>query len=242
MKKMENKLSFVEVKDLKSFLEKYQDKRSMFVFNFLNSNDIYYFSKEPKFKKTFSRDSINFIDGFVISFFLSLKKFRHIKRLSGPDFTRKFFEIGKMSENKKQLFIGLENSDLKDILIRYPYLKEKDLFCYNPPFIKGIEFSDKEVNKISKLINSKKIDYVWIGLGCPKQNILTYELFKNTGAIFFFNVGAALDFLLEKKKRAPKIFRQLGIEWLYRLITDFKHSKKKVMRSFKAIFCLRCIR
>ena len=42
------------------------------------------------------------------------------------------------------------------------------------------------------------------------------------------NVGAALDFLLEKKKQAPNAVKALGIEWLYRLITDFEHSKKKV--------------
>jgi UDP-N-acetyl-D-mannosaminuronic acid transferase (WecB/TagA/CpsF family) len=44
-----------------------------------------------------------------------------------------------------------------------------------------------------------------------------------------------MDFFLNKKKHSPKFFTKLGIEWLYRLITDFRITKKKAWRSFVAI-------
>jgi N-acetylglucosaminyldiphosphoundecaprenol N-acetyl-beta-D-mannosaminyltransferase len=234
-----DKLSFSEIKDLKQFLKENNSKRE--IFNFINSHDLYFFARDTNFRNTFNENSINSIDGFTISLFLSLKKFRNIGRFTGPDFTKQFFEnqlIGK----EKQLFIGLKDEDLGQISKKYPYLDRKNLFCYNPPYIKSFEFADDEINKMAQLINSKNINYIWVGLGCPKQNFLTDKLFQKTKAQFFFNVGAGLDFLLEKKRRAPKIFSSLGLEWFYRLITDFNHSKKKVLRSLSAIIYLRYIK
>jgi len=91
------------------------------------------------------------------------------------------------------------------------------------------------MEKISRLIVKSEADYVWVCVGCPKQNILTEELYKKTNTRIFFNVGSALDFALEKKKNAPKSFQKVGMEWFYRLITDFEHSKKKVLKSFLAL-------
>lgn len=235
---MEKKLSFTEIRDLESFLKEKVSDPNKYIFNFINSHDLFFFAKDTKFKDTFKDHTINFIDGFVVSLFLSLKNLRRIKRLTGPDFTKQIFE-NKVLPNSRQLFIGLEEEDLTKILKKYPYLKRSNLFCYNPPYIKEGEFSEEEIKKIAEIIKSKKIEYVWIGLGCPKQNFLTDKLFDKTK--LFFNVGAGLDFLLEKKKRAPKIFSTLGLEWFYRLITDFKHSKTKVLRSLKAIIYLRYI-
>jgi len=235
---MGKKLSFIEVKNPHIFLNNLANKKDRLIFNFLNSHDLYFFVKEPEFRDTFDKNSVNFIDGFVISAYLSLLNRRKIKRISGPNFIIDFLKDMEYNQNKKQLFIGLEKKDLKKLVQKFPHLKLKNLFCYNPPYIKDIKFPKKEINKIAKIIKSKKIDFVWIGIGCPKQNILTYDLYYRTKTKYFFNVGAALDFLLEKKKRAPKVIRLFGIEWLYRFITDFKHSKKKVWRSFVSLLYL----
>ena len=92
------------------------------------------------------------------------------------------------------------------------------------------------------LINKSKANCVWVCVGSPKQNILTNSLFDKTKANFFFNVGAALDFILKKKKEAPKLVREMGVEWLYRLITDFKYSRKKVWRSFVGLIYISGVR
>ncbi len=223
----------------KLILNQFQDisgvfkKRNPRVINFLNSHDLYQFHNNQEFNNTFNEDNFNFIDGFILTFFLSIKKLRIIQRLSGPDFIKMFFE-NKLMKNKKHLFIGSEEEHLEVLLKNFSYLRRKDLFSYNPPYVKGNEFPEKEIKKMNSLINSKKIDFVWIGLGCPKQNILTARLISESKAKSYINIGAGLDFIIGKKKRAPKFFRKLGIEWLYRLITDFNHTKKKAWRSFVA--------
>ncbi|MCH8945319.1 MAG: WecB/TagA/CpsF family glycosyltransferase [Nanoarchaeota archaeon] len=227
------KIFFVNGRDKEEYLDKIDKTKQMY--NFLNSHDIYQFKKEPVFRKAVSFKGINFIDGFVISFFLSLINLKKVSRYRGPIFTKEFFE-NKVGKNQKMFFIGLNKEDINNLLKKFPYLKKNNLFYYNPTYIKNIIFSKEEVGKMAKIINDKKIDYVWIGVGCPKQNILSYHLFLKTKKSSFFNVGAALDFLLEKKKESRGFIQKIGLEWLYRLLTDFHHSKKKVWRSLIGSF------
>ena len=209
--------------------------------NFLNLHDIYQASKKLQFRKTLSeKNNINFIDGFIISIYLSLFNFKKVSRVSGPMLTRSILSNPVLSQNKKHFFIGLEKEDVIILQKKFPHLKK--VSSYNPPHIRGLTFSDKEIDKIAKLINQRKPDYVWVGIGCPKQNILSSALIPKTKSQYFLNVGAALDFLLEKKKQAPRVVRVIGVEWLYRLITDFKHSKKKVWRSLIGLRYIRRIK
>lgn len=41
-------------------------------------------------------------------------------------------------------------------------------------------------------------------------------------------VGASIDFLLGLQKRSPKIFQNLGLEWLYRLMMQPKIRYKRI--------------
>ncbi len=205
--------------------------KERFIFNFLNQYTLYIFKKQKIFRETLSKkNNINFIDSFYISFFLSLKYFKKIIRCRGPSFTRSFFENKNFNINKKHFFIGLEEQDLDKFLIIFSHLKRKNLFTYNPQYVKE-KFSNKEINEMAKLIKKSKADDVWLAISSPKQNILANDLFEKTNAKFFFNVGAAFDFILKKKKEAPKIIQQIGLEWFYRFITDFKYSYKKVLGS-----------
>jgi len=211
------------------------------IFNFLNQHDLYYFHKSKLVRKALCSNNVhNFIDGFLISLYLSCKHFKKINRIRGPTFTKEFLNNKKMMGNKKHFFIGLEKKDKKILTKKFPYIEDANIYAYNPPYIKHIKFTKREIKKMSRFINKFNTDYVWMCIGSPKQNILSMDLFKLTKAMYF-NVGAALDFILGKKKEAPHIVRALGLEWLYRLFTDFKHSKRKVRRSLMAIIFLRYV-
>jgi len=219
----------------KGWQEKLSKEKKRKIYNFLNSHDLYQFKNNKLFRESvISDENVNYIDGFMITLYFSVKNLRSIPRLSGPELIKRFFINKELSKKKKHFFIGFEEKELDEFVIRFPYLDRKKLFGYNPPYIKGLEFSKEEIKKMSNIINSKKIDFVWVGVGCPKQNILSKKLFKKTKAKSFFNIGAALDFVLERKSRAPKWIQEIGLEWLYRLVTDFNHTRKKAWKSFVA--------
>lgn len=224
--------SFESLKD--KILNNKIDKKT--IFNFLNSHDIYQYKKTKKFKEALDKENQkNFVDGFFISLILSIKNFKKVFRLRGPRFTYNFLKDNKLNNNKKHFFVGLEKQELEKIS-ENSSLNRKRLYNYNPPFIRDIEFPKDEIDRIVKEINKVKPDFLWITIGCPKQNILSMNLYDKIETDYIFNVGAALDFFIGKKKQAPKIVQELGIEWLYRLMTDFKHTYKKVWRSLLGSF------
>jgi N-acetylglucosaminyldiphosphoundecaprenol N-acetyl-beta-D-mannosaminyltransferase len=226
---MKQKLIFQSRNKKNSFKFLKSNKQKLFL-NFLNLHDMYQFNKEPIFKKSLLENkNINFIDGFIISAYLSLVNLKKVPRIRGPTFTKDFLSNPNLSKDKTHFFIGLEKQDLKKLQKKFSHLKKAS--AYNPSYIKELKFPNEEIKKITSLINKARADCIWVGIGCPKQNILSSELSEKTNAQYFMNVGAALDFLLGKKTEAPLIIRKLGIEWLYRLMTDFKYSKKKVWRS-----------
>jgi N-acetylglucosaminyldiphosphoundecaprenol N-acetyl-beta-D-mannosaminyltransferase len=203
------------------------------ILNFLDSHTIYHSAKNPLFKECLANENtINCIDGFPISFFLSVKSLRRIPRNRGPTFTRHFLN-SERSRDAKHFFIGLDEKDCKKLKKKLPHLKF--VCAHNPPYIKDIKFPESEIELMARKINKENPDFVWVGIASPKQNILSRELFEKTNAKYFINIGAALDFLLDKKEEAPLFVRELGIEWFYRLISDFKYCRKKVLRAFIAM-------
>jgi N-acetylglucosaminyldiphosphoundecaprenol N-acetyl-beta-D-mannosaminyltransferase len=225
-----NSISFRKLKNL--MLDGLFSKK--IIFNFLNSHSAYHYLKTREYyERVKEKYNFNLIDGFVLSVL------SHGKRLQGPEFSRKLLEDSQLTRDRFHFFVGFEEEDLDLLEKEFPTLRKENMECYNPPFISGTyEFSKKEVEKIKKLINKKKRDYVWVGVGSPKQEILANDLYKGTKTRFFFCVGAAFDFLTKKKKEAPKIIRNLGIEWLYRLINDFNHSSKKAWHSLIGTFLI----
>lgn len=67
-------------------------------------------------------------------------------------------------------------------------------------------------------------------MGSGKQEIWIWnnrEKFKNIGVCI--GVGGTLDIWAGKKKRAPKLVQNLGLEWLYRVIIE----PKRIFRVLK---------
>lgn len=222
-----NSISFEKLRKL--ILKNFFKKKT--IFNFCNSNDFYHFKTNKLYLEKYSRkQNFNLIDGFMVSLYLGEK------RLRGPEFTQRFFEDKELLKNKKHFFIGFEKKDLNLLVKKKPILNKKNLWSYNPPYIKDIVFSKKEIQKIMKLVNKRKVDYLWIGIGAPKQTIMANQIYDKVNSKFIFNVGAAFDFVTEKKKEAPRFIQKIGLEWLFRLITDFKYPKKKIYQSLLGTF------
>jgi len=90
---------------------------------------------------------------------------------------------------------------------------------YSPPFRPLTEEEDAEV---CEMINRAKPDFLWIGLGSPKQDVWISEHREKIRGTIMIASGALFDFLSGRIKQAPVWIRQSGFEWLYRLTKDFR--------------------
>lgn len=61
---------------------------------------------------------------------------------------------------------------------------------------------------------------LFVGMGSPRQEFWLADHLRATGAGAGIGVGGSFDVLGGRVERAPRAFRRLGLEWLYRLIQE----------------------
>lgn len=81
-------------------------------------------------------------------------------------------------------------------------------------------FTDEEENKIIEEINNKGTEVLFVALGAPKQEKWIYKNRNKLKVKIAMGVGGSFDVIAGKAKRAPYLYRKLGLEWLYRLIKE----------------------
>jgi len=69
-------------------------------------------------------------------------------------------------------------------------------------------------------INEAEPDFVWVGLGMPKQEKWMAEHVGKIHATALIGVGAAFALHAGTKPRAPVWMQHAGLEWLFRLMTE----------------------
>ncbi len=68
-------------------------------------------------------------------------------------------------------------------------------------------------------------DIVFVCLGTPSQEILISELLPISPRTLFIGLGGSADIYSGTKRRAPKVFRKMGLEWLYRILSEPRRIK-----------------
>lgn len=180
--------------------------------------------KDPEFK-----DIVNSTDLFVPDGISLIWTARHLgfplkKRVSGPDLMEEFFKATSQ-KGYTNFFYGDTEETLEQLTEKlsadFPDLKVTG--SYSPPFR---SLTQEEDTKIVDIINQKKPDVLWIGLGLPKQERWIFEHRDKLDVSVVVGIGAAFKFLSGKVKRAPTWIGECGFEWLWR----FVHEPRKLWR------------
>ena len=96
---------------------------------------------------------------------------------------------------------------------------------YSPPFR---ALSSEEDNEVIEKINETNPDFVWIGLGAPKQEKWTYTHWNELNIhCHVGTIGAVFDFFAGTAKRAPQWWQDHSLEWLYRLMIEPKRMWRR---------------
>ena len=95
---------------------------------------------------------------------------------------------------------------------------------YSPPFR---TLSEEEDQAVCDMINAAQPDFLWIGLGSPKQDVWIQQHKDKLQGCILMPSGATFDFFSGRIRQAPKWIRDLGIEWLFRLTQDFRRLWKR---------------
>lgn len=84
----------------------------------------------------------------------------------------------------------------------------------------------KNKDKIFEHISQLQPDIVLVALGIPAQEKLIYRHLDSFSKGILVGVGGSFDVMSGTKKRAPKFFIKLNLEWLYRILKEPSRLKR----------------
>lgn len=89
-------------------------------------------------------------------------------------------------------------------------------------------FTDEEEQAIIADINQCQPDLLLVALGFPKQEIWIQKYKAELRVKVAIGVGGSFDVLAGRVKRAPQIWQNLRLEWLYRLLQEPSRIKRQL--------------
>lgn len=90
-------------------------------------------------------------------------------------------------------------------------------------------FDDRQEHANIDIINRTGADCVWVGLGCPRQELWMQRYRGSLHCTAVLGVGAAFDFLAGTKPQAPRWMQRSGLEWLFRLISEPRRLARRYL-------------
>ncbi len=165
-------------------------------------------------------------DGGPLSTVGQKRGYKNMERTTGPSLMGEIFKIS-VKNGYRHYFYGSTEETLRllnqNLMSNYPGIQIVGM--YSPPFRPMTKEEDKAIT-IS--INDAKPDFVWVGLGAPKQEMW---MAAHQGRIdgLMLGVGAGFDYYAEKIKRAPIWMQKHNLEWVYRLVQDPKRLFKRYL-------------
>lgn len=99
-------------------------------------------------------------------------------------------------------------------------------YDFAPPFR---PLTPAEDNNVVAAINDSGVHILFVGIGCPKQEWWMAE-HKDKLHCVMLGVGAAFDFIAGNKKHAPRWMQSIGMEWLFRLLSEPQRLWKRYLK------------
>lgn len=178
-------------------------------------------------------------DGGPLSSVGRKRGFPAMQRTTGPEYMEKILTTSA-EYGYRHYFYGSTDETLRlmceKLRERYPGLQIAG--TYSPPFRPLT--AEEDAAAISR-INDAQADFVWVGLGAPKQE---RWMAQHEGQLhgLMVGVGAGFDYFAGNIKRAPQWMQRCNLEWLYRLLQDPKRLFKRYLYTNVKFIWKACIK
>lgn len=159
-----------------------------------------------------ANENIAYADGFGAVIALRSKGLKAIK-IPGSELWLDI--IDRFQKSKKFYLIGSSSLVIEATIVKlkkdYPSI---EIVGYQNGFLKK---GDKDT--LIEQLKATKPDIIFVAQGSPRQEFLMDELIAIYPALYM-GLGGSFDIYGGDKKRAPKFFLKLQLEWLYRLFKE----------------------
>ena len=155
-------------------------------------------------------------DGIGVVIAVNLLSNKKIARVAGADLMPQICELSLKRKNGIFLFGSTKDVNDKTVDVLKSRFKDINIVGRNDGYV-NLDDMDSLMDKI----NSSKAEILFVALGSPAQEKWISEHKSNLNYVKVIQgVGGTFDALTGNVKRAPKVLRDIHLEWLYRLISQ----------------------
>lgn len=176
------------------------------------------------------------MDGLPLVWYANRVLDAGVSRVCGPDLMLRCLDLGR-EKGWRHYFLGGKPEVLEDLqqMMQAAYPGVRIVGAYSPPFR---PLSEAEDQALVDRINAAEPDFLWVGLGAPKQEKWIASHLGRVRAPVQLGVGAAFDFHSGHVNRAPLWMQKCGLEWFYRMCMDRRLIKRYLTTNpiFLALF------
>lgn len=184
------------------------------VVDFTNTHIVAARRHEPAFRSTTRRVDFFVPDGMPLIWLLNRQGAGLRDRVYGPTFMRRFLEAA--SADQTHFLLGASPACLERLRF--------NLRQWNPGLrIVGAQhgyFRADEEDAVVASINQLSPDFLWVGLGTPKQQEWVERNRDRIRRGVIFMVGFAFDVNAGTKPDAPAWVQRAGLTWLFRILAE----------------------
>ncbi len=200
--------------ELTQFCQRRSQQDQVLSFDFSNTQIITMRKLDARFREDTSRVDYFIPDGMPLIWCLNQQKAKLKDRVYGPAFMKycvthspkphTHYFLGGSEECLNRLKRAFESwqPDVQIIGMRNGYFKEE------------------ESGEIVKEINQLSPDFIWVGLGTPKQQAWIHRHKESIERGMMMAVGFAFDVNAGTKPDAPMWMQNLGLGWLFRMLSE----------------------
>ncbi|MGD0745621.1 MAG: WecB/TagA/CpsF family glycosyltransferase [Verrucomicrobiota bacterium] len=200
-----------------------------FAVDFTNTHIVTLRRHDPEFRKITSRFDYFIPDAMPLIWCLNCQRPRLRDRIYGPTFMRECMLSSPAPFT--HYFLGGSDSCVKQL---------KEFFLSHNPAIQIVGarngyFKPEQEMEIVEEINRLSPDFIWLGLGTPKQQAWIYQHKDQIRRGILLAVGFAFDVNAGLKPDAPRWMQRAGLTWLFRLCSEPRRLGSRYLK-FNVLF------
>ena len=167
-------------------------------------------------------------DSRILYFLSKLLKKSFPEAIPGSSFFTAFYEYHKNDPSCKIFLLGAGQGIAIKAMERINERVGRQIVvgAHSPSF--GFEKNEEECKEIVDIVNRSGANVVLVGVGAPKQEKWIMKWKNQMPSVnLWMGLGATIDVEAGTLKRAPLIYRKIGMEWLYRFTREPKRLFKR---------------
>jgi N-acetylglucosaminyldiphosphoundecaprenol N-acetyl-beta-D-mannosaminyltransferase len=188
----------------------------------LNAEKIMMARRNPEMMQVLRDAYLLIPDGVGVSLASRILYREPVPRVQGYDLFMKMLSIAGV--NRQRVFLLGAASDVSKIA------RDRLMQDYPGTNIVGHHhgyFTDDKV--VVDLINRSEADFLFVGMGSPKQEKWIFRNIKKLEVKLCFGVGGSFDVIAGKAKLAPQVIRKRGFEFVYRLLVNPRRLRRQLV-------------